>query len=247
MLMAMGMLLGTLALGALDVLVLGLAMFPGALWCSAVWTWTAPLPPWLRLLSVCMAAPSAYFLYGVTLIAIVGLLRVLLRLNLKEGDYPLVSAGAIKWAVSIALSCPVSTTFMNFILMTPLAALYYRLMGAKIGRNVQLNTKSCSDPSLLEIGSNTVIGGHATVTGHSFEHGRLVLRKVTIGSGVTVGLNAVLLPGVEVGDGATIAAGVIVPKGTKVASSSTYFGQAGAMSTPSMRMTPIIEFIIGGD
>jgi acetyltransferase-like isoleucine patch superfamily enzyme len=247
MLLTIAMTLGTLILYALGIVMLGFALFPGALLCAAVWMATGAWPLWPRILSVCFTSVAAYLLYGGALIAMAGALRVLLRLNLKEGEYPLVSSGAIKWGLAVALKAPVSITFMNVMLMTPFAPLFYRMMGAKIGRNVQINSKSCADPSLLEIGSDSVIGGHATVLGHSFERGRLILQKVTIGSGVTVGLNAVLLPGVDVGDGATIAAGAIVPKGTKVAAGSTYFGsQAGAMA-PTPCMTPVIEFILGGD
>ena len=42
--------------------------------------------------------------------------------------------------------------FGDFLLMTPFAALFYRLMGAKLGLNVQINSKYCADLSLLEIG-----------------------------------------------------------------------------------------------
>lgn len=224
MLLAMGMALGTLILCALDIVVLGLAIFPSALWCYAIWTSTIDLGSWQRLLAMCFAVAAAYFLYGLALMAIVGALRVLLRLNLREGEYPLVSLGAVKWALAIALKAPVSITFMNFILMTPLAPLFYRLMGAKIGRNVHINSKSCADPSLLEVGDRSVIGGHATIAGHSVEQGKLLLRKVRIGRDVVVGLNAVLLPGVKVGDGATIAAGVVVPKDTLIAPGTKYLG-----------------------
>jgi len=226
MFLATGMLLGTLMLGALDIVILGSALFPAALWCHAVWVSTSHFVAWQRILVMCFAGVAGYFLYGVTLMAIVGALRTALRLNLREGTYALVSIGAIKWALATGLKAPVSVTFMNFILMTPLAPLFYRLMGAKIGRNVHINSKSCADPSLLEIGDRSVIGGHATIIGHAFEKGRLMLKRVMIGRDVVVGLNAVLLPGVEVGDGATIAAGAIVPKDTVVAPGSNYLGPA---------------------
>lgn len=224
MLLTVGMIVGTLILYVLGVVVLGLAVFPGALWCHAIWRSTIDRLLWQRVLVACFAAVAAYFLYGFTLMAITGMLRIALRLKLREGEYPIVSVGAAKWALAIALKSPVSITFLNVILLTPFAALFYRLMGAKIGRNVQINSKSCADPSLLEIGDHSIIGGHATVIGHTFERGKLILKTVKIGKGVVVGLNAILLPGVEVGDGATIAAGAVVPKNTTIAAGSTYLG-----------------------
>ena len=90
--------------------------------------------------------------------------------------------------------------------------------------NVQINSKYCADLSLLEIGDNAVIGGHATVIAHAFESQELILKKVRIGRQAIIGLNAILLPGVEVGDRAIVGAGVFVPKDTVIAPGTTYVG-----------------------
>ncbi|MBI3322384.1 MAG: hypothetical protein HYZ94_01735 [Candidatus Omnitrophica bacterium] len=130
----------------------------------------------------------------------------------------------LKWYISGALQHLVWTVFGDFLLLTPFAALFYRLMGAKLGLNVQINSKYGADASLVEIGDNAVIGGHATVIAHSFEPKGLILRRVRIGRNAVIGLNAIVLPGVEVGDGAVVAAGAVVPKGTKILPGTTYFG-----------------------
>lgn len=41
-----------------------------------------------------------------------------------------------------------------------------------------VDARCLMDLLLLEIGDKAVIGGHATVIGHSFENGHLVLKKV---------------------------------------------------------------------
>ncbi len=220
----MGQLLFTLLLYLLAVGVIGLAVFPAAALCYSVWAVTAGSPVPARLLSLSLSAAAGYFLYGLCLILIVAALRILLGWRLKEGDYPVVSLGAAQWACVNALQLMVTVTFMDFILLTPFALLFYRLMGAKVGRNVQINSKYCADLSLLEIGDGAVIGGHATVIGHSFERGKLILRRVKIGRKAVGGLNAVILPGAEVGEGATVAAAAIVPKGTRVPPGTTYYG-----------------------
>jgi acetyltransferase-like isoleucine patch superfamily enzyme len=209
---------------AAETVLLGVAIFPGVWLCHWLWALTTAAPMWARILWISMAGAAAYFLYGVVLILLVGLLHSVLRLNLREGAYPLISLQAIKWAMSTALKSPVSITFLNVLLLTPFAAIFYRLMGAKIGRGVQINAKSCADPSLLEIGDQSVIGGHATIVGHLFEEGRLILKRVRIGKRVVVGLNAIILPGAEIGDGASIAAGAVVPKDTRIAPRSVYLG-----------------------
>jgi acetyltransferase-like isoleucine patch superfamily enzyme len=203
---------------------MGLALTPGLSLCYYAWLHTAGLVMMTRMILIGCALAAAFFLYGITLIVIVGLLRIVFRLNLKEGEYHIVSAGAARWFFVNALYMLVATTFIDFILLTPLANLFYRLMGAKLGLNVQINSKFCADISLLEIGDGSVIGGHATVICHSFERNKLILKKVKIGSKVIIGLNSVILPGCEIGDGALIAAGSVLSKNTHVGPHEVYCG-----------------------
>ncbi|MBI3996056.1 MAG: hypothetical protein HY352_00200 [Candidatus Omnitrophica bacterium] len=153
------------------------------------------------------------------------LLRWVFRLDVREGEYPLASLGMLRWYVSNALQFIVWSVFGDFLLMTPFAALFYRLMGAKLGLNVQINSKFCADLALLDIGDNAVIGGHATVIAHSLESRGLILKRVRIGRSAIIGLNAIVLPGVEVGDRAVVGAGVFVPKDTKIAAGTVYLGK----------------------
>jgi acetyltransferase-like isoleucine patch superfamily enzyme len=206
------------------ILIIGSAIFPSALLVHYVWVHTATFYSILRLLLICFSVAMAYFVYGFSLILIVGFLRAALRLNLKEGEYRATSVGMMRWMFINAMYIVVAITFMDFILLTPLAAFFFRIMGAKLGKNVQINSKNCADLSLLEIGDNTVIGGHATVICHSFERGRLILRKVKIGKNVVIGLNSVVLSGADIGDGAFITAGAVLGKNKIVEPHSVYAG-----------------------
>lgn len=217
-------LLFTLFLYLLGVIIIGLSIFPGVMLCFTTWNAAVSLPFAARVLLFCLAVSAAYFIYGICLIAITGCLRIVFRLSLQEGEYSMTSPGAFKWAFINALILVVSHTFMDFILLTPFINLFYRLMGAKIGKNVQINSKYCADFSLLEIGDGAVIGGHSTVIGHSFERGRLILKKVKIGKRAIIGLNSVILPGCEIGDGALISAGAVLSKNTIVEPRAVYFG-----------------------
>ena len=209
----------------IGAIVLGLALFPGVLLCRAVWQHTANQLVWQQTLVVCLAAGVGYIVFGFSLMFIAGFLRFAFCLDLKEGEYPLASLGMLKWYISNAMQFIVWSAFGDFLLMTPFASLFYRLMGARLGLNVQINSKYCADLSLLEIGDNAVIGGHATVIAHSFEASGLILKKVSIGRGAIIGLNAIVLPGVDVGDNAVIGAGVFVPKNTKIEPGTTYLGR----------------------
>jgi len=205
--------------------VLGLALFPAVLLCHSVWRHTTGQAVWQQMLWVCLAAGVGYFVFGFSLMFVTALLRWVFRLDLREGDYPLASLGMLRWYLSNAMQFIVWSIFGDFLLMTPFAALFYRLMGAKLGLNVQINSKFCADLSLLEIGDNAVIGGHATVIAHSLESRGLILKKVRIGRNAIIGLNAIVLPGVEVGEGAVIGAGVFVPKDTTIEAGTRYLGR----------------------
>ncbi|MFQ5681332.1 MAG: DapH/DapD/GlmU-related protein [Candidatus Omnitrophota bacterium] len=217
-------LLFTFALYCLGIAVIGLAIYPGALLCFFLWRNSLTFPVAARVLWLCLGIAAAYFVYGISLIFIVGAIRIIFRLSLREGEYPLRSRGMLRWAFVNSLVLVVSHTFMDFILLTPLVNLFYRMMGAKLGRNVQINSKFCADFSLLEIGDEAVIGGHATVIAHSFERNRLILKKVKIGRRAIIGLNSVVLPGADIGDGALIAAGAVLGKNTVVGPRDVYFG-----------------------
>ena len=214
-----------LALYVVGAVVLGLSLFPAALLCLSIWQHTSLQVVWQRVLWLCLLAGFGYFVFGFALMALAALLRLILHLELKEGEYPLASLAALKWYVLNALQFLVWSLFGDFLLLTPFAALFYRLMGAKLGLNVQINSKYCADLGLLELGDNVVIGGHATVIAHSFEQRGLILRRVRVGRNAIIGLNAVVLPGVEVGERAVIGAGVVVPKDTKIAPGAVYLGK----------------------
>ena len=214
----------TILLYALGAVILGVALYPSALLVHFSWTHSAHLADGQRLLFLCFTLAGGYFIFGLTLILATSLARVFWGLNVKEGVHSLGSPQMLKWMMASALYIAVRVTFMEFILLTPFCALFFKLMGARIGKNVQINSSRVGDISILEIGDNSVIGGNATVICHSFEKKGLLIEKVKIGKNVIVGLNSIILPGVEIGDNAVIAAAAVVPKNTKVEPNTVYYG-----------------------
>jgi acetyltransferase-like isoleucine patch superfamily enzyme len=215
----------TLCLYALGAAVMGLAIFPALLMVRLAWLVSAPSGVIVQTLTTALAAGAGFFLFGLWLVVLVGMLSILLRLRLRAGDYPMGHPESLKWYVSNALFLCVRIVFFDFMKLTPLASVFLWMMGARLGRNVQINSSDIADLSLLEIGDNTVIGGNATVIGHVFERRGLRLKKVKIGKNCVIGLNSVIMPGVEVGDGAVVGAGVIVPKDTVIPPRKIYLGR----------------------
>ena len=203
----------------------GAALVPGLALVLKVWHTTDTTTSLLRLLYVGIAISLGYFIFGLMLTALVGLFRTILQLRLKEGTHPLVSIDAMKWAFISSLFLMIHYTFIDFILLTPFANLLFRLLGAKLGKNVQFNSKYVFDATLLEIGDNTVVGGGAIINCHIIERNSLKLKKVKIGCNVLLGSHCTIMPGCEIGDHAIISAGTIVPKGTIVPPRTVYAGR----------------------
>jgi acetyltransferase-like isoleucine patch superfamily enzyme len=202
----------------------GAALVPGLALLTKIWYWSISFDMLLRLFCLGVSLALGYFIFGLTLILLVGFFRVLFHLRLKEGIYPIFSPEAIKWAFIGSLYLMINYTFIDFILLTPFANLLFRLLGVKLGKNVQFNSKYVYDATLLEIGDNTVIGGGAIIIGHIVERGRLKLKKVKIGKNVTVGSHCTIMPGCEIGDGAVIGASAVLLKDTKVGPREVWFG-----------------------
>ena len=199
-------------------------MIPGLAVIANVWerTLNQPLAP--RLFFLGTSISLGYFLFGFTLILLVGGFRALLNLRLREGNYPLFSMEAMKWALISSLYLMINFTFIDFILLTPFANLLFRMLGARLGKNVQFNSKFVFDATLLEIGDDTVIGGGAIIIGHIVERGILRLKKVKIGKNVTIGSHSTIMPGCEIGDRAIIGASAVLLKNTKVGEREIWFG-----------------------
>lgn len=214
----------TLVLFAEVILILAVAAAPAV----ALVGWaSARLPPdgAARALGLALAGAAGYFAFGLALLAVLPAARWLtFARGTPVGRFPFFSAGAYRWASYNALTLVLRFTFVNWIRVTPLLPLYHRLMGAKIGRRVQINTAVVADQNLLEIGDDTVIGGDVTLVCHSAERGHLVTAPVRIGRGVTVGLMAVILPGCRIGDGAILAAGSVLSKGAVVGPGEVWAG-----------------------
>ncbi len=208
----------------LGAVVVGMALTPSIMLFMSLLDWAAPFNEGIKAVILGLGIAGGFFIFGLCLLLLVGFLNIILNLRLKEGNYSFKDGELLKWYFLNALVQAVKAFFMDFMLLTPFASLFYRMMGARLGKNVQINSKNVADISLLEIGDNSVIGGNATVIGHIFERRGLKLKKVKIGANAVIGLNSVIMPGAQIGDGAIVAAGAIVPKDTVIEPRSVYKG-----------------------
>ncbi|MEN8210813.1 MAG: DapH/DapD/GlmU-related protein [Thermodesulfobacteriota bacterium] len=209
-------------------IIAGLAATPGVFVAIKIYEWSLifNVPEIVRIFSICFLSLMAYFSYILCVIIIIPLMRVFSP-GSPEGRYPVYSSKAIKWASYNALILMVRFTCMNFIKVTPFINLFFRLMGMKLGKRVQINSPIIGDSNLITIGDDTVIGGDVTLTPHVVEGDILVVERIHIGSRVSVGLMSVVMPGCQIGDDATIAANTVLKKGSIVAPGEIWAGVPG--------------------
>ena len=197
-------------------IVYGLSLAPAILFIHYMIEKIAMLDISLKAIVLGFSISLGFFIFGISLIILVGIIVRLLPIKPKAGIHSLKSIETIKWGLCGAFLKLVNLIFLDFITPTFLNIFYFRLIGAKVGKNVQINSVNVNDSWLLEIGDGTVIGGGASINCHAVEGGKLILEKVKIGNKCTIGANSIIWPGCEIGDKSIIAARSVLKKKTKV-------------------------------
>ena len=203
--------------------IIGLAIVPSYFLFDWMTTTTDGQGKIIEAVVACISLGLGYIIWGVSLIIICGVLGGLFRIRKTEGRYPLRSFITIQWAFSLVFH-RVAQMFLKQVVPSFLANLYYRLMGAKIGKGVQLNSDNINDASMLTFGDGVVVGGGATINGHLVESGEIVLAPVSIGQGALIGGGSIVQPGCTIGDGAVIGSRAVVPKWTDVPAGEVWAG-----------------------
>ena len=162
-------------------IVYGLSLTPAILFMNYIIAKISVFSIALKAFILGFCISLSFFIFGISLIILVGIIVRLLPIKPKPGIYNLKSIDTIKWGLSGAFLKLVNLTFLDFITPTFLNVFYFKLIGAKIGKNVQINSVNINDPWLLEIGDDSVIGGAASINCHVVESGKLILEKVKIG------------------------------------------------------------------
>jgi len=133
------------------------------------------------------------------------------------------------WVLSQAIYLP-TAVILDFFHLYPLKTLHVQLFGGKVGKNVVMGGLVL-DPSLLEVGDNTVIGGFSTILGHSVERGKIIFGKIIIGKNCGVGVRATVLAGAKFEETSMLGAHSLLVKNSKIPANET-FGGIPARSLP---------------
>jgi non-ribosomal peptide synthetase-like protein len=140
------------------------------------------------LTSVLGAFASLVLVYPVMLFLVIALKWLILG-RYKPGIYPLWGFYFFRFWLVTAIEGTVPVSYLSG---TPLLNIYLRLMGAKIGRNVFLQSDNFAVHDLLSIGEDSSVNSDASLLGYSISGGKLSIGRVRVGKRCLIGTRAVL-------------------------------------------------------
>jgi non-ribosomal peptide synthetase-like protein len=119
----------------------------------------------------------------------------------KPGRYPVWGFYYLRWWIANRFQ---TLAWADMFTGTPLMTLYWRAMGAKIGRNVTICTQISSAYDVISIGDNTCVGLETQILGYRVEDGYLIIAPATIGKDCFIGMHCAVGLGTSMGDGARL-------------------------------------------
>src|ERR1039457_7493527 len=102
---------------------------------------------------------------------------------------------------------------LDFLRGTPMLPWALRLLGAKIGKGVYLNTTDLTEFECVHIGDEAELNAWCGPQTHLFEDRVMKIGRVDIGPRVTVGARSTILYDAAVGEGACLGPLTLVAKG----------------------------------
>jgi non-ribosomal peptide synthetase-like protein len=140
----------------------------------------------------------------------------------RPGVYPLWGSYYFRWWLVRRVLGVVPTDYLTG---TPLLGLYFRLLGAKIGDGVHLDSDALDAADLVEMGNGSSAGNGASLVCARVENGQLKLGRILIGAGChigngsVVGIGAVMRDRARLGELSLLPAGAVIPAGEEWAGS----------------------------
>ncbi|GAA3978254.1 Pls/PosA family non-ribosomal peptide synthetase [Mucilaginibacter dorajii] len=127
------------------------------------------------------------------------LLSRLLLWGIKPGTYPVFSSTYVrKWLSDQMIS--VALIVLHPVYATVFVSFFFRMLGAKIGKNTEISTASNVTHTMLTIGNESFIADAVTLGEEDIRAQRLILNNTTIGNSSFVGNSALIPQGYTLGD-----------------------------------------------
>lgn len=195
-------------------------------WPFVLWWWpmTDLANPFLEGFTRAALGFLSYILWGLALLGVLGLVRIVTRLSVPTGRFRLRSWAMTKFFIYNLFVMIARYLFLPFTRTTRINVAWYRMMGATIGKDVVINSAHIYDLNLLEMGDGVVVGGSAVIMAHMGQGDDVYIEGVTLEDGASIGEGAIVFPGAHIGENAVVGAGSVVPKDFEIPPNSKWSG-----------------------
>ncbi len=184
-----------------------------------------------------LAWPTSFVMVLIS-VAFIAVMRWVILPQVKEGRYSVFSFFYLrKWTV--ALATEITLEVLSSLFATVYMRAWYRLMGAKIGKDAEISTNLSGRYDLVEIGEKCFIADEVVLGDEEVREGWMRLARVRTGPRVFVGNDAVVPIGSDIPEGALIGIKSKPPENSAMKPGDTWFG------TPPMRL-PVRQRFDGG-
>ena len=185
-----------------------------------------------------MAWPTSFALVLIT-VGLIALVRWIILPRVTEGTYSVHSWFYLrKWAVALATEVTLET--LSSLFATVYMRAWYRLMGAKIGKDAEISTNLSGRYDLVDIGEKCFIADEVILGDEDIRRGYMHLERVRTGARVFIGNDGVVPPGADIPTGALIGIKSKPPANEEMSPGDTWFG------SPPMKLPVRQKFDAGG-
>src|SRR5262249_30233998 len=181
------------------------------------------------------AAVGMKFLLPPVRIALSIVLKWLVIGRFKPGSYPLWGFYYFRWWLVTRYE---AWSGIAGYPGTPLMNLYYRLMGARVGKNCIIDTPLCAIFDLVSIGDDTCIGAESQLLGYKVEDGMLVIGGIDTGSRCFIGTHSALAINTKMEDDSYLDDMSLLPEGAVMKSKEA---RRGSPAEPAEVNLPCIN------
>ncbi len=193
---------------------------------------------YLRILLYCISLGVAFHIFLISSLIAFGIVERILTLGFKPGRYSTSSFTFGRWIIYSGLHVILMNLVLPYVSGTVWNKMFYKILGAKLGKNVFINSPKLSDAYLLTLGDNVVIGGGSSVSCHIFEGDKLILGEIKVGNNVLIGADTYVMPGATIGDNCNIGLKATVRKNKKIPEKSIIMAFPG---TPAKKIAELLK------
>lgn len=172
-----------------------------------------------------LASPLVLFLAGLAGLLLTAAAKWICVGRHRAGDHPLWSR--FVWLNELQdsfVEVVAAPWWFNPSMATPATTAGMRLLGARIGRGVWLESYWLPETDLVVLDDGAVVGPGCVVQTHLFQDRVMSLDTVTLGAGATLAAHSVALPAAALGDGAHVGPGSLVMRGDHVPGGTSWHG-----------------------